>query len=165
MFWLNENTDVCNYADDTTPHVCDIDIQNLIRRLDSNYMKLNRDKCHFLLAGYKHEHFFANVGDAQIWESNEEYLLGLTIDRNLKFNAHLTKLCAKVSQKISALNRVSRYMTTEKRRILFKSFIESQVAYCPLVWMFHNIDIENKINKLHERALRIVYDNDELSFN
>ena len=168
MFWLNENTDVCNYADDTTPHVCDIDIQNLIRRLehdcllaiewfDSNYMKLNRDKCHFLLAGCKREQFFANVGDAQIWESNEEHLLGITIDRNLKFNTHLTKLCAKVSQKVSALNRVSRYMTTEKRRILFKSFIESQFAYCPLVWMFHNRDLENKINKLHERALHIVY--------
>ncbi len=95
-FWLNENTDIFNYVDDITPHACDIDIQNLLRRLehdcllaidwfDSNYMKLNRDKCHFLLAGYKTEHFFANVGDAQIWESNEEYLLGLTIDRNLKF--------------------------------------------------------------------------------
>ena len=34
MFWLNDNTDVCNYADDTTPHVCDIDIQTLIRRLE-----------------------------------------------------------------------------------------------------------------------------------
>ena len=176
MFWLNDNTDVCNYADDTTPHVCDIDIQNLIRKLehdcllvidwfDSNYMKLNRDKCHFLLAGFKNEQFFANVGDAQIWESKEEYLLGITIDRNLKFNTHLTKLCKKVSQKISALNRVSRYMTTEKRRILFKSFIESQFAYCPLVWMFHNRDLEIKINKLHERALRIVYNYDNFSFD
>ncbi len=56
-------------------------------------------------------------------------------------------------------------MTTEKRRILFKSFIESQFAYCPLVWMFHNRDLENKINKLHERALRIVYNNDKFSFD
>ena len=30
--------------------------------------------------------------------------------------------------------------------------------------MFHSRTLNNKINKLHERALRIVYQNDELSF-
>ena len=38
-----------------------------------------------------------------------------------------------------------------------KAFIESQFNYCPLVWMFHNRTLNNKINRLHERALRIVY--------
>ena len=31
--------------------------------------------------------------------------------------------------------------------------------------MFHNRDLEHKINKLHERALRIVYNDDQLSFH
>ena len=47
-----------------------------------------------------------------------------------------------------------------------KSFIESQFNYCPLVWMFHNRTL-NKINRLHERALRIVYKDEsqrDLSF-
>ena len=176
LFWINEETDVCNYADDTTPHVCDTDIQNLTRRLehdcllamdwfDNNYMKLNEDKCHFLIAGFKHEHIFVNLGDTRIWESNEEKLLGVTIDKEMKFNEHISTLCKKVNRKISALSRVSRYMSTEKRRVLFKSFIESQFGYCPLVWMFHNRDLEYKINTLHERALRIVYNDDNLSFS
>ena len=128
-------------------------------------MVLNEDKCHFLMDGYRHEQLFANVGDAQVWESNDEVLLGITIDKEMKFKEHLTKLCKKVSRKISALARVSRCMTTEKRRVLFKSFVESQFGYCPLVWMFHNRDLEHKINKLHERALRIVYNDDQLSFH
>ena len=48
-----------------------------------------------------------------------------------------------------------------------KTLIESQFNYCPLVWMFHNRTINNKINRLHERALRIVYKDepsDNLSF-
>ena len=45
-----------------------------------------------------------------------------------------------------------------------RTFIESQFNYCPLVWMFHNRTLNNKINRLHERALRIVYRNNELSF-
>ena len=38
-----------------------------------------------------------------------------------------------------------------------KTFIESQFNYCILTWMFHSRTINSKINRLHERVLRIVY--------
>ena len=53
-------------------------------------------------------------------------------------------------------------MKKEKLRILNKAFIESQFGYCPLIWMFHSRTLNNKINKLHERSLRLVY-NDQVS--
>ena len=43
-----------------------------------------------------------------------------------------------------------------------KAFVSSKFAYCPLLWMFHNRQINHKINKLHERALKVVY-NDHFS--
>ena len=45
-----------------------------------------------------------------------------------------------------------------------KAFIESQFQYCPLVWMFHSRTLNNRTNKLHERALRVVYKDDEYTF-
>ena len=45
-----------------------------------------------------------------------------------------------------------------------KSFFTSQFNYCPLTWKFHNRTLKNKINKLHERALRFVYEDINLSF-
>ena len=45
-----------------------------------------------------------------------------------------------------------------------KTFVQTQFNYCLLTWMFHNRTLNNKINKLHERALRIVYKNDDLTF-
>ena len=45
-----------------------------------------------------------------------------------------------------------------------KTFITSQFNYCPLIWIFHNRTLNNKINKIHERALRLTYDNNALSF-
>ena len=45
-----------------------------------------------------------------------------------------------------------------------KAFVSSQSAYCPLIWMFHSRQINHKINKLHERALRIVYNDHFSSF-
>ena len=44
----------------------------------------------------------------------------------------------------------------DKLRIIMKTFIEAQFNYCTLVWMFHNRTMDNKINTLHERALRVV---------
>ena len=44
------------------------------------------------------------------------------------------------------------------------AFVISQFNYCPLTWMFHNRILNNKINKLHERALRLVYKDITLSF-
>ena len=45
-----------------------------------------------------------------------------------------------------------------------KSFIISQFNYCPLIWIIHNRSLNNKINHIHERALRIVYDDCSSSF-
>ena len=42
------------------------------------------------------------------------------------------------------------------------SFFALQFRYCPLIWMCHSRTVDNKINKLHERCLRIVY-NDKKS--
>ena len=38
-----------------------------------------------------------------------------------------------------------------------KSFVASQFGYCPLIWMFHSRCLNNKMNSIHERALRITY--------
>ena len=45
-----------------------------------------------------------------------------------------------------------------------KAFIESQFGYCPLVWIFHSRSLNNKINRIHERALRITYNDKSSSF-
>ena len=49
-------------------------------------------------------------------------------------------------------------MTLNKRRILIKYFIISQPNYCLLIWMIHNRGLNRKINHIHQRVLRIVYD-------
>ena len=50
-------------------------------------------------------------------------------------------------------------------RILFKAFFESQFKYCPLTWMFYSRSTNNRINHLQERALRLVYDDYEFTFD
>ena len=49
-------------------------------------------KCHLLVSGFKHEVLWADIGGKCIWESTEKKLLGLHIDRDLKFTSHVSKL-------------------------------------------------------------------------
>ena len=56
------------------------------------------------------------------------------------------------------------YMLFNKRRMVMKAFVESQLIYFSLISMFHLRRSNSKINRLHERSLRITYCNYESSF-
>ena len=44
------------------------------------------------------------------------------------------------------------------------AFFKFQFSYCPLSWMSHSRTLNNKINRLHERCLRIIYNDNTSSF-
>ena len=55
-------------------------------------------------------------------------------------------------------------MSFNKKKILLKTFITLQFNYCPLVWMCHSRGLNNRISNLHERALRIAYQDKKSDF-
>jgi len=120
-FMLNE-TNVCNFADDTTPYVCDKSLKNVLEKLEqnseiaiswfkTNYMKLNTDKCHLLISGHKYETVWAKVGNDKIWESAKVNLLGITIDSELKFDDHVSNICLQANRKLTVLSRMASYIS------------------------------------------------------
>ena len=48
-------------------------------------------------------------------------------------------------------------MELPERCILMNAFFKSQFDYCPAIWMFHSRTLNNEINRLYERCLRITY--------
>ena len=45
------------------------------------------------------------------------------------------------------------------------AFIKSHFSYCPLIWMLHSRKLNNRINKIHERSIRMVYRDYETQYN
>ena len=88
----------------------------------------------------------------------------MTIDAKLSFEKHIEQIYAKTRAKLKALARIAPFMNIKKKRVLMKAFFMAQFSYCPLTWMFHSRKLNNKINKLHERCLRIVYSDNTSSF-
>ena len=122
----------------------------------------NSSKRHFLISPYETKSI--QIQNSCIKASSSEELLGIKIDSNLTFHDHIKSLCSKANKKLSALSRVSKYMVINKRPILMKSYILLQFNYCPVVWMCHSRSLNNKINRIQERALRIVYKNYKSGF-
>ena len=135
---LIQNSDICNYADDTTIYACDKILENVTHKLENdcnvalewfanNFMKLNADKCHLLVIGRRCDDPFAvKIRNAEVINSSEEKLPGVHIDSKLSFDHHVSKLCHKASNKLHALARISPYMDDNKLRILTRALITSR---------------------------------------
>ena len=86
----------------------------------------------------------------------EVELLGVTLDYELKFKTHITKLCKNANRKISALIRIRNMITKKQTEILVNSYILSHFCYCPLIWMFCGKTEYNLLEKTHKRALKVL---------
>ena len=57
-----------------------------------------------------------------------------------------------------------RNMDSSEKTTIMKAFIISDPSYYPLVWMFHSSEWNSKINRIHERSLRLVYSDKTSTF-
>ena len=107
------------------------------------------------------------LNNNEIASSNEEKLLGILLDSKLNFDSHITSLCKKAGQKLSALARISHYVTQDQKLLLLTilSVAKFQFSYCPLIWMFTSRYLNNALNSIHERALCLIYNDYELPFD
>ena len=120
-------------------------------------MKLNTDKCHVVLNSQWPK--IIKIENLCIESSSCEKMLGINFDYKLKFANHIEEICKKASQKLNALARIAPYVVIRKRRTLMNALFKWQFNYCLLIWICCNRSSDNKIDRLHERSLRIVNSN------
>ena len=126
-------------------------------------MNIDADKCHLLVSS--DESCTANIEDFSIKNSTEEKLLGVNFILIFLFKIISSLFVKKQVRNYTLLHEILHYRDLNKRkRNLKKASITTQFSYCLLIWMFHCRNLNNKINWIHERALRLVYQNN-LSFS
>ena len=111
-------------------------------------MKANHDKYHLLLSTQDK----ANIQIANV-----------TI--KIRFDKHVENLCERASRKLNSLAKLVNYKDLPKTHIFMNAFFTSEFYYRPVIWMFHSRSLNNKINKLHERCLKIIYNDKKSNFD
>ena len=136
------------------------DGRNAIDWFTKNGMQANADKFHFmLLSPLPVEKQILEFRDGTTLISEAALtVLGVTIDDNLSFNEHISVCCTKAARQLKALARIAKYRDVRSRKTIYNSFIMSNFNNCPLGWHFCGKMNNQKIEKIQERALRIIYD-------
>ena len=109
----------------------------------NHHIKANHDKCYLLTL----KSFPLRQKILRKNNSDNEKLLGHTIDANLNFNRHLKNVFEKESKKVQVRATITPYVSISKRKLLMNS-----------------VAMNNNMNWLHERCPHIVYCDKILSF-
>ena len=78
-------------------------------------------------------------------------LLGFYIDENLNFADHVSNLRTRASRNVKVMVRLHNLIPCNAKLTLYKS------AILPLVWNFCKSFESRKIERVQERALRVIY--------
>ena len=177
LFYMELNSDICNFADDNTVYSCGTSISEITTNLENdlntllnwfyaNGMVANPDKFQLMFLGLHEKHKLRlNIEGVKISATKNVKILGIEIDNQLRFNKHVKTLCDKTNRKISAFRRLNMYLSREQAMKLCSTVIISSFNYCPLVWMFCGKEANHKINRTHKRALRILHNDYDSSLN
>ena len=97
---------------------------------------------------------------AEFLKAHEVELLGITIYKALNLKKHIKTLCRSAQYKLHALRRIRKYLTLDKAKLLGNAFIDSQFNYAPLIWMFCHKATYLKMQKIHHKYLKVIYQSD-----
>ena len=179
FLWMKE-AELNNFADDQTICGSSDSIPDLIKILEresdviinwfnQNNMIINPEKSNAIIINkngrYNETH---NIRiDGQYIESEKDVnLLGLNIDYKLNFKRHISNLCKRAAARLNAINRLaySGILNTNSKKVLIESFVQSQFNYCPLIWHFCSNESTKKMEKIQERALRLLLNDKSSSY-
>ena len=171
LFYFIEKCILYNFADDNSLADFSFNIEDLLNNLQhdskiciewftKNGMEANPTKFNFMILS---DQPVGNVEisiteNVKIVSESIVKVLGVFIDSRLTFNEHVKHSCVKAARQVKALARISKFINFKARKLIFQSFVMSNFSYCPLVWHFCGKKNNSKIEKIQERALRIVCD-------
>ena len=96
------------------------------------------------------------INDNQVSQVTTAKSLGVTIDNKLDWSSHIDKLTKKVASGIGAIKRITHLVFRATLHLIYQALIKLHFDYCNIVWGNCGITLLNKIQKLQNRAARVL---------
>ena len=81
----------------------------------------------------------------------------MDIDDKLNFRKYFKSMCKKAGDKLNSIKRLGIHLNENDRKILVEAHVISQFNYSSIVWHFCGFSDVHKMEKLHERCIRFIY--------
>ena len=155
------NSDIYNFADDYTISVASKktlknEFESAVNWFRNNNVIVNPDKFQLMVLQKSTKKVIQEklqIDNNEIKSENLVTLLDITIDNQLSFDDHISKLCNKASMQLNAIFRPKKYMSQKELEVVLSSFIYFNFNYCPLVWHFSTNKSLEKLENIHKRCL------------
>ena len=146
------------YASEKDPAKLEMKLQCHLLEADQWFgmsgMISNPHKYQAMILGNTNYTFSFTVNATNIPVKDNINLLGVNIDKNLRFNSHVKNICTKVKNQINVISRFRKIVLPDVKCQLYKAFIVPYFRYCTAVWQFCGARNRNKLEHLNKRMLR-----------
>ena len=176
---LNNST-IDIYADDTTlslsadwnnitslTQALSNDLENIEKWSTENKMYINTEKTKALLVTGKWlQHKLSEetatlklrLDATNIDKLSHHKLLGLIIDKDLSFEAHIDELYKKLSKRLRLLRHVSPYLKKRHKLTFYLAAIKPVMLYLSPIWSSCSKELPERVLRMQKRAARIILD-------
>ena len=134
------------------------ELQSINNWLIVNKLSLNVSKTKLMVfhkAGKIFESLSLSINNVTLDTVDKFIFLGLTIDKELNWKAHLHKTALKISRTVGILNRLKKSLPAKILLTIYNSLILPHLNYCLLCWGSANT---KRFLKLQKRAVRTIID-------
>ena len=139
------------------------DLSRLNIWLKANRLSLNKAKTEYMIIGTRQKFITQDlnrinvrVDDNPIKRVQHTKSLGLIIGDNLQWKNHINAICKKISSGIGALKRVKQFICKDTAEKVYSSLIDPYFNYCSPVWDGLGSQLSSKLQKLQNRAARVI---------
>ena len=141
------------------------DLTTIVEWLKGNKLSLNVSKTKAMVISTKQkERCLAKTNEELSLVIQEERIdtvlaakyLGIQVDRNLNWKGHIKALCSKVSRAIGFLKHAKSFLPHATLKTLYTGIIEPHFRFCCSVWGNCGAIEKNQLQKLQNRAARIL---------
>ena len=156
------------YADDThltfaSNNINDVmnhDLSNVNTWLTANKLTLNSSRTELIGSRQRLGTYDTSpkliIGGDIINQVSSVKSLGVHIDENLSWNMHIEKIAKKIASGIGAIKRCRPFVNRATLEFVFNALVQPYFNYCSEVWGHCNKSLSNRLQKLQNRAARIL---------
>ena len=151
-------------TNDTDKHSLQDDLDKLVKWSEKWQMLLNfgKFKCIYIGHGNMDEEY--KMGDAVLGRTTQEKDLGVTFSVDMKVSEQCGIVVSKGNKIVGLIRRTITYKEKQLIVPLYKAIVRPHLEYCIQAWRPHRKTDNDKLEKIQQRATKIIPELKDLSY-
>ena len=172
IFSITKHCKILSYADDTTLYCSSLHPSNIQQSINEDAktltawfrqhgLKVNAGKSQYMTINMTHadetyENIHITVDNTNILPENEMSILGVTMDKHMKWNKHVNNVIRNCKFHLRAFYRSVKLIDIDEKRLLYNACLASRLSYADIIWTKCNAAEAKKLQTIQNMAARAI---------